>query len=70
MLFIEMKITIARVESTKHYPYSKKCEKFRLLMPAEGFCMMLFVVIAAAHIALIYDYVHCGSCSLLLLQAD
>ncbi len=68
--FEEMQINVAHVESTKRYPYSKKCEKFRLFMPAAGFCMMLFVVITAAHIAPISDHVECRSCSILLLWAD
>lgn len=58
---------VAHVESRKDYPYSKRCEKFRLFVPAAGFGMMLFAVIAPAHIAAIYDRVGCGSRSLLLL---
>lgn len=59
---------VAHVESTEDHPYSKRCEKFRLFVPAAGFGTMLFAVIAPAHIAPIYDRVECGSCSLPLLM--
>ena len=40
-------------------PNSKQCGKFSLFMPAGGFCLVLFVVITAAHIAPIYDDAGC-----------